>query len=150
MLISQHLTENAISIDLKGTQLEEVLLELAILASLGNKKLKADKLGEALLEREKLISTASGEGIAFPHCYVKLKKTCFALGISKAGIAADAPDGKLVHIFLVVISPDNKPELHLEALSAASTIFINEQWRQKILSASTASEVFETIATAEG
>jgi mannitol/fructose-specific phosphotransferase system IIA component (Ntr-type) len=150
LLISQHLIEEAISVDLKGQNLKEVLLELAKLASVTNKKLEAASLGQALIEREELLSTASGAGVSFPHCYLKIKKPCFALGISQGGISADAPDGKLVHIFLVVISPEKKPELHLEALSAASSIFLNKKCKQEIIAATTNAEVIKTIATAEG
>jgi PTS system fructose-specific IIC component len=149
MLIYQHLKPEAISLDLQGTSIQEVLGELATLISSGTSKLKADNISEELLQREELLSTASGCGIALPHCYGKVKSPELAFGFSKQGIDADAPDNKPVHIFLAVISPENDPNAHLEALSAASRLLLNESIREKIFKLETRNQLLELFQNAE-
>ena len=149
MLISQHLKSDAVSLSIQGNSITEVLGELADLIAASHKELDPQDVREALIQREKLVSTASGEGIAFPHCYCKIKSPRFALGISKHGIDAEAPDGNPVHIFLVVVSPDRNPNAHLEALSAASRLFIEKEIREEVKSAMTEEEIVAIIAAAE-
>jgi mannitol/fructose-specific phosphotransferase system IIA component (Ntr-type) len=149
MLISQHLKKEAVSLDLKGESMTEVLEELAGLISQPNSDLKSADIRENLLQREKLLSTASGCGVAFPHCYCPVKNPRFAIGISREGIEADAPDNKPVHIFLVVISPEKNPNAHLEALSAASRIFLKEEIRNQVSLAENPAEVLDIIKEAE-
>jgi PTS system fructose-specific IIC component len=149
MKISRHLNTEAIDLDLQGESEKEVLGELARLLCSSVKSLKFEAVEADLIERETLLSTASGHGLAFPHCYEKVKEPVFALGVHKQGVEADAPDGKPVHIYLVVVSPENKPELHLEALSTASRVFMNETVRKEILAAETTEQVIAIISTAE-
>ena len=149
MLIYQHLKPDAISLDLKGTSIQEVLAELATLISSGKSKLKADTISEELLQREELLSTASGCGIALPHCYGKVKEPEIAFGFSRMGVDADAPDNKPVHIFLAVISPENDPNAHLEALSAASRLLLNESVREKIFKLEHSSQLLDLFQESE-
>ncbi len=91
-----------------------------------------------------------GAGIAFPHCSMPwLVQPRFALGISRPGVEADAPDKKPVHIFFVVISPQRNPNAHLEALAGASRVFIDSGVRERVLAATTAEEAIAAIADAE-
>ena len=149
MLISQHLKQEAINLNLKGETVLEALDELANLIAKPNADLDASSIREQLVQREKLLSTASGCGLAFPHCYQHIKKPRFALGVCKAGIDAEAPDDKPVHIFLVVVSPENDPNVHLEALSAASRVFLKENVRDSIHTASSEEEAMQIIIDAE-
>lgn len=149
MLISQHLKLEAINLNLKGETVLEALGELARLIAEPNPDLDSDGIREQLMQREKLLSTASGCGMAFPHCYQKISKPRFALGVSKTGIDAEAPDDKPVHIFLVVVSPENDPNIHLEALSAASRVFLKEDVRDGIRTAETPDDALKILIEAE-
>jgi len=149
MIISQHLTKETIRLNLESDTVEGVLGELADALGSADQHLNAEKLRSALIEREELLSTSSGLGLAFPHCYQNVGKPRFALGIHSQGIVSDAPDKLPVRIFLVVISPNEQPEVHLEALSTASRIFIDENTRSLVLAAQTAEEVHDIIARAE-
>ena len=149
MLISQHLKPEAVSLDIKGESTVEVLGELATLIASLHKELDAKKLTEALVQREDLLSTASGNEISLPHCYCRIKSPRFAIRKSKKGIEADAPDNKPVHIFMLVISPEKDPNIHLEALSAASRLFLCKDIRKYVKSAESPEEVIGHIKKAE-
>lgn len=83
----------------------------------------AEEVRQALLERENLMSTGLGNGVAVPHTRVKgLLRPVVAVGISHAGIDFDASDGKPAHIILVILAPedDNATLLNLFAEIARS------------------------------
>jgi mannitol/fructose-specific phosphotransferase system IIA component (Ntr-type) len=152
MLLSDRLKPGAIDLRMAGGTLEAVISELAELAvsSMDGEKKYSSQIKENLLRRERMLSTAMGVGVAFPHCTSShVREPAFALGISRAGIDGDAPDSKPVQIFFVVISPEKDPNAHLEALAAASRVFMDSTTREAVLSAGTPQEVIEAIAVAE-
>ncbi len=87
MKVLDYLSLESICVDLKATNKNDAISELAqILASQG-KVNKADPLVDALIAREKLGSTGIGQGIAIPHAKSDtLTNVVAALGISKKGI----------------------------------------------------------------
>ena len=91
MKMKDVLKESCVIADLKGGTKEEVLTELA--SSLKRAGLIADveEAVNVILEREKLGSTAIGEGVAIPHGKMKgIDRILCALGRSKEGIPFDA------------------------------------------------------------
>jgi PTS system fructose-specific IIC component len=149
MKISQFLTPEAISLDVKGESISEASSELAQLICSGNASLTAKKVEELLIEREQMLCTASGLGLAFPHCYCRVNKPLFALGIHRQGIEADSPDKQPVQILLTVISPEDRPELHLDALSSASKLFLKETVREQVLAADSAEKILTILSEHE-
>ena len=79
-------------------------------------------LMNSLLEREALVSTAMGEGIAMPHprslFFSDPQKARVAVFFLEHPVEWDAPDGVPVHVSFLVLSADR--DAHLEALSALS------------------------------
>ena len=150
MEISRQLRPAAVELSLGGLSVEEVLRELAALIAGADGGLNADAFLEGLLRRERMLSTAMGGGIAFPHCTSdRLAAPGFALGISRNGIAADSPDGGPVHIFFAVISPTRNPDAHLDALAAASRVFTRPEVRGNLMAAESADAAIAAIAAAE-
>ncbi len=98
-----------------------VLRELsALIAETG---LVADReaLFEKLREREELGSTATGNGVAIPHCKLaELDDAVVAVGVSPDGIEFGAPDGEAVKLFFLLLSPAAAPAVHLQSLAAIS------------------------------
>jgi mannitol/fructose-specific phosphotransferase system IIA component (Ntr-type) len=150
MRISENLKPEAITTDLEGGSVNEVISELAMLLAGKQGESEANSIREALIRREELLSTAMGAGIAFPHCTSPdVNSPRFALGISRRGVEADSPDNKPVNIFFAVVSPEKDPNAHLDALAAASKVFINADSRDKVLGAGSAEEAIAAIAEAE-
>jgi len=105
---------------------------------------------EAVLEREKIMTTGIGNGIAIPHCK---NPACpdfvIALGISKAGIDFNSVDGKAVNLVFLLLGPDNAPNIHIKLLSRISRIMNREQVRTQCVQAASAQEVLQVITKAE-
>jgi len=78
---------------------------------------------ESVLAREKMGSTALGNGIAFPNCRSSLtEKFIGVLGLDARGIPFDAVDGEPVHCVFLLMAPLNDREKHYEVLGRIAAI----------------------------
>lgn len=145
MKIVEFLRPDAVIANLSGRSGPEVLAELCRpLASAG--KLDAQRLVDTLLEREKLGSTGIGEGVAIPHGKVAgLPGLTASFGRSIQGIDFRAIDGRPTHLFFTLFAPENSAGAHLKALARISRIFKSPAFREAILRAGSAEEVFRLI-----
>ncbi len=102
----------------------------------------------AILEREKIVSTGIGIGVAIPHAKMYSCENFFiAFGIQKTkGIDWNALDGSLVRLIFLVGGPDNKQTEYLRILSSLTQAIKDEGRRKKLLQAKTEEEVIELFA----
>lgn len=147
MKIHNLLTEDVIMPELASQKRDDVLEEMVNFLKEKGKIAKEKELYEKLIQRERLGSTAIGEGIAIPHCKVKeVKAPIVALAVSKKGIDFDSIDGKLAHIFFLVVSSPDNPSLNLQILAAiAHLVRKANSLQKKILSAKSKKKILEII-----
>jgi PTS system nitrogen regulatory IIA component len=146
MNIVSMLKKDFIIEDLKAKNKRDVLSELSgsFLTAYGN--LDHEGVLNALLEREKLGSTCIGEGIAIPHGkLVGLDNLIAAFGRSVEGIEFNALDGKPVHIFFLLMAPENSAGQHLKALAKISRMLRDEDFRQQLLDATSQDDLYNVI-----
>ncbi|MDI6725930.1 MAG: PTS sugar transporter subunit IIA [Smithellaceae bacterium] len=106
-----------------------------------------DAVVNVLLEREKLGSTGIGDGIAIPHGKVSgLKELIVSFGRSKDGIDFNAMDGRPVHLFFLLMAPENSAGQHLKALARISRMLKDVSFRKRLMEASDCEELFSIIA----
>lgn len=111
----------------------------------------ADLLYRRLLEREKLGTTALGQGVAVPHCKIDgLAEVVVAVGLSRKGIDFDSDDGKPVRLLFLVISPSAAPAAHLQSLAAISRWVRADHHLERILAADEAQAIFELLDDGSG
>jgi mannitol/fructose-specific phosphotransferase system IIA component (Ntr-type) len=105
----------------------------------------------ALLEREKLHTTATGDGIALPHARNPLggvlKRPLLVFGRHETGVPFGALDNKPVRIFFLLASPNLTD--HLTMLARLSRVLRDQTLRAGLLSASRPEEISTFIADAE-
>jgi mannitol/fructose-specific phosphotransferase system IIA component (Ntr-type) len=100
-------------------------------------------LTRILKEREEMMSTGIGFGIAIPHAKVgQVKKLSFAVGISPSGIDFDSMDGTLVNLIILVIASDNQSSEYLGLLSKIMKMLRIDGVKDAIIAASSADQVF--------
>ena len=134
--ITELLRKEYILEQLKAKNKEEVLAELAGVFARGAIKFDSGAMLRALLEREKLGSTGIGDGIAIPHGkFAGLKEILVAFGRSRAGIAFEALDGKPVHLFFLLMAPENSAGQHLKVLAKISRMLKDGAFRKRLLEA---------------
>jgi len=135
MKIMDFLSTKAITTEIKSTKKEDVIKELVdLLINSGEiDKASRNRLTDALMERESLGSTAIGQGIAIPHAKCEcIAKLVGAFGLSKKGIDFDSLDGEPVHIFFLLVAPQDSAGPHLKALARISRLFKDKYFRDNL------------------
>jgi len=108
------------------------------------KDFPADKIANSLMEREELGSTGFGGGLAIPHCKIEgLNRFFLGLAISRKGVNFDAIDNRKVHLFCVIIGPEDKPEDHVKLLAEVSLVLREESVRNELIKAPTPTALYE-------
>jgi len=133
--------------ELKATTKRAVLAELSEILSRDAEGLPPGAMVEVLLEREKLGSTGIGDGIAIPHGKLKnLDRLMISFGRSRQGIDFDAIDGKPVHLFFLLMAPESSTGQHLKALAKISRMLKDPEFRNDLMAATGAEEIYRKIA----
>lgn len=146
MKILDILPPDTVLADLRGTSKLEVLRELATVLAAHHLELDADRLVEVLLEREKLGSTAIGEGIAIPHGKLpRLAGVVAAFGRSRAGVDFQSLDGGPTQLFFLLVAPEDASGAHLKALARVSRLLRDKEFRQRLLGAAESAEIYRII-----
>lgn len=121
MKLAQLVPEGAIRASLIAQQRDEVITELvdALVSSGAASPKLRDDLVRSVLEREKRGSTGFGRGVAVPHVKHKsVKKMAAAIGLSSKGVDFSALDKQPVYSVFLLLSPEDRPEDHLQAMEA--------------------------------
>ncbi len=144
MTISRYLDKRLVVFLEVDTQ-REALLELVNVLDRENKLLDKDQFFDAILEREKIVSTGIGLGLAVPHAKLEGYPDFFiAIGVqSKKGIDWNTLDGAPVRIIFMIGGPGNQQTEYLKILSSLTLAIKNEERRKKILKAKTPQEIIE-------
>lgn len=104
---------------LQGKTKASVLRELVQTAANSYRIWDTDAVLKALQEREDLSSTAFASGVAFPHpgrrMHGEISESVVAMGISQSGIPFGAQDGRLTHLFFLVLATDDATHLSILA-----------------------------------
>lgn len=142
MAISDYLDENLVTFLHASTQ-KEALESLVDLLDKEGRLHDKQAFLNAILEREKIVSTGIGIGIAIPHAKLQGYEDFFiAIGIQKEdGIEWQALDGLPVRLIFMIGGPDNQQTEYLNILSMITTAIKDEERRKKLLKAKTAHEV---------
>ena len=104
----------------------------------------------AVLEREKIMTTGVGNGIAIPHCKdSSCPNFAVALGLHPKGVEFHSIDKKKAKIIFLLVGPENNPGMHIKLLSRISRLMSNEELRDQLLACKTPAEVMELIREEE-
>jgi PTS system nitrogen regulatory IIA component len=147
MKITDMLKREFVLEQLKAGNKRDALAELAGVFAQGRIKVDSKAMLHVLLERERLGSTGIGDGIAIPHGKLPgLEEMVVAFGRSREGIAFEAMDGKPVHLFFLLMAPENSAGQHLKALAKISRMLKDANFRKNLLEAKMHEDLFRIIA----
>ena len=132
---------------LQSDKKKDVLLELSAPFLKNYPELDPDIALSVLMAREKLGSTGIGEGIAIPHGkIVGLDNLIVCFGRSAAGIDFNAMDRNPVHLFFLLLAPENSAGQHLKMLAKISRMLKDSRFRAKLMEAKSRDEIFGMIS----
>ena len=113
-------------------------------------KIKKDIIFESLYAREKLGTTALGNGVALPHARIDSLKTTRTLLLQLAsGIDFDAVDGKKVDVIFVLLVPNVNSDSHVKMLAEIAAILDNKQTVKKIRKAKKRQEIVSILNSSQ-
>jgi PTS system nitrogen regulatory IIA component len=146
MKIDDILSEPLVVAELMGRSKDEVIEELAGVVARNHPEIDHIRLVQALEDRERLNSTALGEGIAIPHGKLpRLRRVVAGFGRSSVGVDFNSLDGKPTHLFFLLVAPEDSAGAHLKALARISRLLKDEGFRARLMRAPDAAGLYRTI-----
>jgi nitrogen PTS system EIIA component len=139
-------SEDLIASQLSGKSKAEVLTELAHHLASRYEEVDERRLVEVLWERERLGSTAIGDGIAIPHGKLAgLRGVVGMFGRHKEGVDFDSLDGNPTRLFFLLVAPEESVGQHLKALARVSRLLKDSAFRGHLVDAGSAAEILTLI-----
>lgn len=150
MKICQLLSEKNILTDLVLKDKKEVINKLIDTLSGQIDDDTLAKIRNAVFEREDIMSTGVGKGLAIPHGKCKgLKKTHAAFALLGEPLEYDAIDGNPVSMVFLLIGPESQNSIHIKMLSRISKLMNNGDFRDHLLGCHSPEEVRQTFEQEE-
>lgn len=150
MKLSKFCGEDLISFELRAQNKDETIKELVDLASKSKLVKDPDQLLKDILEREKLVTTGVGYGVAFPHAKSKaIRGIIIAFGRSKKGVDFDSMDKKAVNLFFLIAAPEDAIGAHLNVMARLSFLMKSEKNRDKLMKIKSPKELLEVLDSYE-
>ena len=140
--ISELLNLNRICIGLKGKSKEEILLGITDLLREDPRVNNFDVMQQAVLDREQMMSTGVGKGIALPHAKTSaINDIILVFATTETPIDFDAVDNEPIRILFLILSAETEKTTHIKLLSRISRLMNNDDLRNELLNAKNAAEI---------
>lgn len=134
MITYEELVKNAPMVELKAKSKDEALKELAEVFRNEPKVLNVDRFIQAIFEREKVISTGIGIGVAVPHVKIpEVKDFVLAFGRHHGGLDFDSLDDQPVHLVAMIGASDSQAGEFLKMLAQLVQTFRAKDVRRRLL-----------------
>ncbi|MFW6202225.1 MAG: PTS sugar transporter subunit IIA [Gemmatimonadota bacterium] len=151
VLLTDLITPERIKVPLESRTKPQLLEELVGIVTQADGVEDADELLRAVREREAVLSTGIGNGVAIPHGKSPaISELRLAAGLTPEPVDFDALDGHPVRLFFLLVGPETAAGPHIKALSRVSRLVRKPEVRDRLLAVTDAREFFEALERAEG
>jgi PTS system nitrogen regulatory IIA component len=131
---------------LAGKTKADVVRELAEHLVELHPEVSVDRLVDVLWERERLGSTAIGDGIAIPHGKLAgVRGVVGTFGRHPEGVDFESLDGNPTRLFFLLVAPEDSVGQHLKALARVSRLLKDRSFRERLLAAADRSALYRLI-----
>ena len=146
MNIKDMLSDKSFLVNFEASSKKNVFDELSKLAE-RHIKIDSRTLIESLTKREKLGSTAVGNGIAIPHANCPdIDKPKVFVALLSNSLDFNANDDQPVDIIFLLLAPDNNGSEHLQALALVSRLLRNKELTTKLRGCKNTESAFAVIS----
>lgn len=148
----EFLAEEFIIVDLKALDKWDAIRQLTgfMMRTHRVEHMSQEDLYETIVQREKEMSTGLGRGIAIPHGHIQKGPSIQGvMAICREGVDFDSPDGEPVKLIMLIVTPEDKKDMHLKVLSSLSSMVSNEAIRTRLLAAISPEDAMEVIESEE-
>jgi len=130
--------------DLKTTGKDQVLTEMVELLAGSSLVQDKDAVLKAIFDREKIISTGIGIGVAVPHVKIpEIQDFVIAIGRSTKGVDFQALDEKPVHLVVMIGASDRQSGEYLKVLAEVIRRCKDKEMRRSVMFAKSNEEIFD-------
>lgn len=150
MYLYELLDKNSIVMSLKSGTKDDVLEEMVdLLHSTGRIKSR-DAVLKAIVDRERIMTTGIGNGVAVPHCKTSaVDRLVAALGISREGIDFQSPDDQPARLIFILVAEENNPGPHVRALARLAKLLSSREVRDALLAARSPEDLLQIVREKE-
>ncbi len=152
MKLGEFIVSDAIVANIQATDRDGAIRELVTSLSTAG-ALPADAVDEvvaALIKREQNGSTGFGKGVAVPHAkHPKVKQMAGTVGRSEAGIDFSALDHQPVYSIVLLLSPENQPQQHLQAMNIVFSNLQKDMFRKFLRQSATREAIVDLFEEAD-
>jgi mannitol/fructose-specific phosphotransferase system IIA component (Ntr-type) len=148
MKLMDLVVNNAIIPELTSTKRDEVISEMvdSLVASGCVSEDQREEFSKAIIRRENKGSTGFGHGVAVPHVkHADIKTMHIAIANSVDGIDFKALDREPVYSVIMLLSPEDQPECHLDAMEAIFSSLSQDTFRRFLRQANNAEDVLTLL-----
>jgi mannitol/fructose-specific phosphotransferase system IIA component (Ntr-type) len=150
VLLTELLSLERVRIPLRARTKDELLHELVEVVSQGLPPHSADTVLAAVRERERVLSTGIGQGVAIPHGKTPVvDQLIVAAGVTTVPVDFDALDGEPVELCFVLVGPESAAGAHVKALSRISRLLRRAPLRDALRAARTPEEFLGLVRDSE-
>ena len=152
MKLQDFIVTEAILPELQSADRNAVLRDMvgSLAAAGALPKSAVEEVVAALIKREQNGSTGFGKGVAVPHVkHAKIKKMVGTVGRSAAGIDFAALDHQPVYSVVLLLSPENQPQQHLQAMNIIFSNLQKDMFRRFLRQAATREAIVELLDEAD-
>lgn len=108
-----------------------------------------DEIVKAVMRREQLGTTGIGRHIAIPHSrHPAVDRLIGTMALARDGLPFDSLDGEPVYVFVLLVSPQDRPGDHLRALEAVVRTMRNDQFVSQLRGCQTREEIWALLENA--
>lgn len=148
MRVSNFVIQDAIVPALAATTKEGVIREMvqSLHAAGFFRDTELEDIVKAVMRREQLGTTGIGKNIAIPHSrHPAVDRLIGTLALSQPGVAFDSLDGEPVHVFVLLVSPQDRPGEHLRALETVVRSMRDDTFVKSLREAKTRDEIWALL-----
>ena len=152
MKLRDFIVSDSIIADLQASDRDSALRELVTsLASAGSiPQTAVDEIVNALIKREQNGSTGFGKGVAVPHVkHPAIKQMSGTIGRSSNGLDFAALDHQPVYSIVLLLSPENQPQQHLQAMNTVFTNLQKDLFRRFLRQSATREAIVDLLEEAD-
>ncbi len=148
--ISSLLTEKTIVPDLLVKDKSELLNRLVDLLNRQLEPAQLEAVRRAIFEREEVMSTGVGKGLAIPHGKAaEIDRSYASFALLAEPVEYEAIDGVPVRIVFLLAGPDRNQTLHIKLLSRISRLMNRSAFRERLLECATSGEILDLFRQEE-
>jgi fructose-specific phosphotransferase system IIA component len=150
VLLSDLLSSSLVKVPLEASTKDEILAELVQVLADERCIRDADEVLRVIREREAVLSTGIGNGVAIPHGKsMASPQLSIAAGVAREPVEYDALDGEPVRLVFLLVGPEAAAGAHIKALSRISRLVRQPDLRARLLESASGEAFMEALREAE-